>query len=521
MAPSSCARRRGDPSWHTDPLEYRLPRAARRSRRRGHAAPREYRGGTLDWYHFRRVAGRRPARRDGQADQPRPQRPAGAAALPRDAGRPVLGDRGRDRLVRRPRGRARRTSCARSSAASPPSTSDDWLVGAVPPAGRQPRPGRSLDGARRLRRAARHPRRRRASTGPSRVWRFFELEDDPGPTPPSRRSPAAPLLLVAPALPDTEQGPPLERVDMIRDEVANLAWAIERRALAASGASVRPRRRRTAPRPGRRRRAGRYVAYTPVPEHWIPLVPVRGEDEAAGPPASRAGRRPAARRAGGAAAPDGPAPRRDARRCGSTRKRSRTPASASTAATSGPAARTGGSTCGSAGGCAPAPGRRPRSSPPTACSDPRSDSAPRARPPGMPTGGSCAPTDSVRRRARRAGRRRRRLRRPRARSNSDKGWGEFPAAATFAGRGRAARLADPDRRGRRGHEGVPGRQPGRRRLPCGECVDRRRGPARDRGAPAQPRAARPAPRGRHRPRRCSTAYAPPTASRPGSTPISP
>jgi hypothetical protein len=118
--------------------------------------------------------------------------------------------------------------------------------------------------------------------GPSRVWRFFELEGVPGPGGPvAQERPAAPLLLIAPALPDTEQGPPIERVDMIRDEVANLAWAIERRVLASSG---RPFDRDAAAAPAAPSEVGEswsYAAYTPVPEHWIPLVPVRSGEKGA------------------------------------------------------------------------------------------------------------------------------------------------------------------------------------------------------------------------------------------------
>ena len=87
--------------------------------------------------------------------------------------------------------------------------------------------------------------------------------------------------MIAPALPDSEAGPPLERVDMLRDQAANLAWAIERRALASSGRTVDRDAAAAAidtPEPAD---AWAYVAYTPVPEHWIPLVPVQTGDPTA------------------------------------------------------------------------------------------------------------------------------------------------------------------------------------------------------------------------------------------------
>ena len=119
--------------------------------------------------------------------------------------------------------------------------------------------------------------------GPNRVWRFFEIEDDDGPDAKLLADRKAPLLLLAPALPDTEEGPPLERVDFIRDQVANLAWAIERRAVVSSGrsadldaAAVRPAD------PVPTGEEWRYHAYTPVPENWIPFVPVQlGADASA------------------------------------------------------------------------------------------------------------------------------------------------------------------------------------------------------------------------------------------------
>jgi hypothetical protein len=116
-----------------------------------------------------------------------------------------------------------------------------------------------------------------ALDGPQRVWRFFELEDDDGPDAPLPKDRLAPLLLLAPALPDSEEGPPLERVDVVRDQVSNLAWAIERRVIGASGRSVD--RDAAASSAAAAVPAGgsdwTYRAYTPMPENWIPLVPVR------------------------------------------------------------------------------------------------------------------------------------------------------------------------------------------------------------------------------------------------------
>jgi hypothetical protein len=110
------------------------------------------------------------------------------------------------------------------------------------------------------------------------VWRFFEVEDDDGPDAAELSDRVAPLMLAAPALPDTDEGPPVERVDMLRDQVANLAWAIERRARATSGRAVDRDAASALPDPVDHDDTWYYQAYSPVPENWIPLVPVRNGD---------------------------------------------------------------------------------------------------------------------------------------------------------------------------------------------------------------------------------------------------
>ncbi len=126
-----------------------------------------------------------------------------------------------------------------------------------------------------------------AVDGPDRVWRFFEIDGDDGPdhADPDKRT--APLLVLAPALPDVEQGPPLERVDFRRDELANLVWAIERRAVGAAGRSVdRDAAAAPVPEPAASDDRWSYRAFRPVPEHWIPLVPVMTTDDKGDPAAT-------------------------------------------------------------------------------------------------------------------------------------------------------------------------------------------------------------------------------------------
>ena len=117
--------------------------------------------------------------------------------------------------------------------------------------------------------------------GPDRVWRFFEVEGDDGPDALERADRVAPPAVACPACP-TRRRPPVERVDLLRDEVANLVWAIERRAPASSGRSVdRDAAARPAAQEDAQDRAGQdwtYEAFPPVPANWIPFVPVRRGD---------------------------------------------------------------------------------------------------------------------------------------------------------------------------------------------------------------------------------------------------
>lgn len=109
-------------------------------------------------------------------------------------------------------------------------------------------------------------------------WRMFcQTTADP-----AAGSGAAPaLLFLPPVVAGALDGDPIEEVRLLRDEMANLAWAVER---VVEGADGRPRDRSVeygtrltaAPTPEIASPADLvYVLQTVVPEHWIPLVPVR------------------------------------------------------------------------------------------------------------------------------------------------------------------------------------------------------------------------------------------------------
>ncbi|MEM7572028.1 MAG: hypothetical protein AAF433_03965 [Bacteroidota bacterium] len=101
----------------------------------------------------------------------------------------------------------------------------------------------------------------------------------------SRNVPASNDLLLLPAVPKVQEGKPQEEIRMIRDEMANMVWALETQITLDDG---QPRRGKEAARELRARYA---AAYTPVPEPplaaphrykivnsvpecWIPFIPV-------------------------------------------------------------------------------------------------------------------------------------------------------------------------------------------------------------------------------------------------------
>ncbi|WP_326557648.1 hypothetical protein [Micromonospora sp. NBC_01796] len=86
------------------------------------------------------------------------------------------------------------------------------------------------------------------------------------------------FLLVAPAIADSLDSAPVEEVRMFRDEIANVAWAVE---TTVEGATGRPLRRHETAEPAEPSppaeddpAGAHYRLATSVPEHWFPLLPV-------------------------------------------------------------------------------------------------------------------------------------------------------------------------------------------------------------------------------------------------------
>ena len=120
--------------------------------------------------------------------------------------------------------------------------------------------------------------------GPDRVWRFFELTGDRSADAPNLEQRRCPWLLLAPAVAGVTQSAPVEEVALLRDEAGNLGWAAELRVESAAGRTIdRAARARAAmtPLPPPAEDAWRYRLAFPVPEHLLPLVPVRSLDDGA------------------------------------------------------------------------------------------------------------------------------------------------------------------------------------------------------------------------------------------------
>lgn len=118
-----------------------------------------------------------------------------------------------------------------------------------------------------------------SESGPSHsLWRMYQLSyEQPADTPPLGS--ASNLFFLPPALAKTIEAQPLEEVLLLRDEMANLAWAVERRVENSLEQSVN--RHEASARQNGSNQPIAPADGTPVyrlasetPEHWTPLLPV-------------------------------------------------------------------------------------------------------------------------------------------------------------------------------------------------------------------------------------------------------
>ena len=114
-------------------------------------------------------------------------------------------------------------------------------------------------------------------------WSMFQLSTGA----PGRTVSPQGGLLIPPAAATVLEGDPFEEVELARDEVANMVWAVERTvpSLTGRGRSGKDEARETrayherllaagSPIPPAYQAAIAYLAMTEVPEHFIPFVPV-------------------------------------------------------------------------------------------------------------------------------------------------------------------------------------------------------------------------------------------------------
>lgn len=113
------------------------------------------------------------------------------------------------------------------------------------------------------------------------TWRVFQLSSvrERGMKP---KSPSPNLFLLPPSLLKTLESKPIEEVLFLRDEMANMAWAVERliespseRPLNRYDAYIEQQRRRELETPASSPKSGvlRYRLESEVPDYWIPLLP--------------------------------------------------------------------------------------------------------------------------------------------------------------------------------------------------------------------------------------------------------
>jgi hypothetical protein len=118
------------------------------------------------------------------------------------------------------------------------------------------------------------------------TWAMFRLSET-GVTATSPPRPFKDLLFLAPTVVGGLGGGVLEDVLLARDEMANLAWAIERKIEGPRGSGLdrheafQAKQRRDPPPPPPPPPPGggvaerRYILQTTVPDYWLPLVPVQ------------------------------------------------------------------------------------------------------------------------------------------------------------------------------------------------------------------------------------------------------
>jgi hypothetical protein len=114
------------------------------------------------------------------------------------------------------------------------------------------------------------------------IWRMFQISHTRGSGLPE---PEPNLFFLPPSLISGISDQPIEEVLFLRDEMANLAWAVERVVESPAEGRInrfeaylqdkRKRDQQSPPTPPTTEQALRYRLSTEVPDYWIPLLPVK------------------------------------------------------------------------------------------------------------------------------------------------------------------------------------------------------------------------------------------------------
>lgn len=113
-------------------------------------------------------------------------------------------------------------------------------------------------------------------------WNLFSLTAADEPLVPDQERPTSPWFFLAPTLPASLESRPTDVVTLLRDEMANVGWAVES-VVADDHGRLRDRfaqwaSRDVEPPPPDPEAAPAYRVATEVPDHWFPLVPEQLED---------------------------------------------------------------------------------------------------------------------------------------------------------------------------------------------------------------------------------------------------
>jgi hypothetical protein len=116
---------------------------------------------------------------------------------------------------------------------------------------------------------------------PNSLWRMYQLSHLRGS---GLSSPASNLFFLPPSLLSSLGNRPIEEVLFLRDEMANLAWAVERVIESAAESPLnrfedyleqKRRSEQQSPPPAPTSDTLRYRLATEVPDYWVPLMPVK------------------------------------------------------------------------------------------------------------------------------------------------------------------------------------------------------------------------------------------------------